>query len=160
MNLVSVSRIWLFVLPVYFGFSKRWLFDLYRFDLDSGFSFEMDSQKNETNIKWILGIRISETALTNTFLFNFRFETPIKTIPKPNQEKLNLVLDSVNLASDSVTNRTYLMAVLSASTSSSNFYNNSIPLTAYSNFWSSFSSCNGEKTLVFYFVFVFLNIPK
>ncbi len=75
MNLVSVSRIWLFVLAVCFGFSKMLLFDLSKFDPDSGFSFEMDSQKNETSLRWILWIQISETALTNTFLFSFRFET-------------------------------------------------------------------------------------
>ncbi len=76
--------------------------DLFRFDQDSGFSFKTDSQKDETNLKWI---RIAETALTNTFLFSFRF----KTKSKPNREKLNLVSDSVNLASDSVTNRICLM---------------------------------------------------
>ncbi len=75
MNLVSVSRIWLFVLAVCFGFSKMWLFDLSGFDPDSGFSFETDSQKNETSLKWILWIRISETAFTNMFLSYFRFET-------------------------------------------------------------------------------------
>ncbi len=74
---------------------------------DSGFSFETDSQKNETSLKCILWIKISETALTNTFLFGFRFETK----PKPNQVKLklNLVSDSVNLASDSMNNRTNLL---------------------------------------------------
>ncbi len=61
-----------------FGFSKTWLLDLSGFDSDSGFSFETDSQKNKTSLKWILWIRISETALTNTFLFSFRFETESK----------------------------------------------------------------------------------
>ncbi len=51
MNLVSVSRIWLLVLAVCFGFSKTWLFDLSAFDTDSGFSFETDSSKNKTSIK-------------------------------------------------------------------------------------------------------------
>ncbi len=74
-----------------------WLFDLFGLDPDSGFNFETDSQKNETSLKWILWIRISETAL-NTFLFSFRFETESKR----NQVKLNLVSDSVNLVSDSV----------------------------------------------------------
>ncbi len=79
MNLVSVSRIWMFVLAVCFGFFKMWLFDLSGFDPDSGFSFETDSQKNETILKWILWIQISETALTNTFFFI--------SDSKPNQNK-------------------------------------------------------------------------
>ncbi len=110
MNLVLIFQIWLFVLAVCFGFSKMWLLDLSRFDLDSGFSFEMDSQKNETSLRWILWIQISQIALTNMFLFSFRFKTKSKQKLKPNQVKLklNLVLDSVNLASDSVTNWTYL----------------------------------------------------
>ncbi len=78
MNLVSVSRIWLFVLAVCFGLFKMLLFHLSGFDPDSDFSFETDSQKNETSLKWILFIQISETALTNTFLFIFRFETESK----------------------------------------------------------------------------------
>ncbi len=45
-NLVSVSRIWLFILAVCFGFSKMWWFDMSSFDPNSGFSFETDSQKN------------------------------------------------------------------------------------------------------------------
>ncbi len=54
MNPISVSQIWLFALAVCFGFSKMWLFDFSEFDPDSGFSFEMDSQKNETSLSWVL----------------------------------------------------------------------------------------------------------
>ncbi len=104
MNLVSVSGIWLFVLAVCFGFSKTWLFDLFGFDPDSGFSFETDSQKDETGLKWI---RISETASTSTFLFSYKFETESKQNRNQTRET-DLVSDSVNLASDLVTNRTYL----------------------------------------------------
>ncbi len=78
MNVVLVSRIWQFVLVVCFGFFKTWLFDLSGFDPDSGFNFKTDSQKNETSLKWVLWIRISETALTNMFIFSFRFETESK----------------------------------------------------------------------------------
>ncbi len=87
MNLVFVSRIWLFVLAVGFGFFKMWLFDLSRFNPEFGFSLKMDSQKTETSLKWILWIRISETALTNTFLFSFRFQTESKQ--NQNQTKWN-----------------------------------------------------------------------
>ncbi len=41
-------------------------------------SFETNSPTNETSLRWILWIQISETALTNTFLFSFRFETETK----------------------------------------------------------------------------------
>ncbi len=51
MNLVLVSQIWLLLSAICFGFSKTWQFDLFGFDPDSGFSFDMDSQENETCLK-------------------------------------------------------------------------------------------------------------
>ncbi len=91
MNLILVSRIWLFVLAVCFGFSKTWLFDLSGFVPDSGFTLETDLQKNENSLKWILWIRISKTALTNTFL--------LVTDSKPNQNKTKTELSKTETES-------------------------------------------------------------
>ncbi len=63
---VHFSSLFWFLLNVTIDLSRFW------------FQFRNGSQENETSPKWILWIRISETVLTNKFLFSFRFEIASK----------------------------------------------------------------------------------
>ncbi len=64
-----------------------WLFDLSGFDPNSGFSFRMDSQKNETSLKWIVWIRISEVALNKHGFFLVSDSKPNHNKTKPSETK-------------------------------------------------------------------------